>query len=200
MKHPICVVVLASLMSVPLSVMASPDTHKEDSQAAVESGQRRMADRMKEKLGLSDEQAKKLEAAWKEHREAVEPLREQLHKTLRKVHGVLEIEASDKDIQAALDQVEKARGALRAENERLKKTMETVLTATQRAKMMVMREKMMRHGMARGRGQRDSERCRHGGHGHGGWQEKRGRGEDRSWQHGSEDREDWAHDQEQEGE
>jgi Spy/CpxP family protein refolding chaperone len=154
--------------------MEGHNADKNDSTAA-ESGHRHAAPWMKEKLGLNDEQAKKLDAAWQEHREAVKPLREQLHKALKKIHGVLEIEASDKDIQAALDQVEKARGSLRAETDKHKKIIEALLTPTQRAKMLVMREKMRHHGM--------KERGHEGG-------ERRG----------FEGRKDWGHDQEQEQE
>ena len=175
MRHSICAALVACLAALPLYATETHSDRKAEPKAAAESGHRRMADRMKEKLGLNDEQAEKLDAAWQAHREAVKPLREQLHKALRKVHGQLEIEASDKDIQAALDQVEKARGSLRAEADQFKKTMEAMLTPTQR-------EKMMRRGMAMG-------------HSREGWR-ARGRDEDRGAHHGSEGR--WGQGQDQE--
>jgi len=146
MRHSICAALVACLAALPLYATETHSDRKAEPKAAAESGHRRMADRMKEKLGLNDEQAEKLDAAWQAHREAVKPLREQLHKALRKVHGQLEIEASDKDIQAALDQVEQARQSLRVETDKFQKTMETMLTPTQRAKMLIMHEKMMRRG------------------------------------------------------
>ena len=184
MKHAIvCAAALASLLAVPLSATEGHKADKDHAKAVAESGHHRMADRMKEKLGLNDEQAKKLDAAWQEHRKAVESLQEQLHKALRKVHGELEIEAPDKDIQTALDQVEKARESLRAEADKLKKNMEALLTPTQRAKMLLMREKMMRRGA---RGPED-------------WW-ARGHDEDRGERHGPEGWRGRAHDQEQEQE
>jgi Spy/CpxP family protein refolding chaperone len=213
MKYALCTMLFASLLAIPLSASAAPKTH-DDSKTEAKPGHHRMSERMKEKLDLTEDQAKKLEAAWQEHREAAKPLREKMHQALRKVHGALEMEASDQDIQAALDQVEKARGALRADSDKLKKTMEALLTPTQRAKMLVMREKMMRRGMEMGRdgrghedwrardqgerhGRKDCERCRRGGRGHEEWG-ARDRDEDRGERHGREGRKGWEHDQEQE--
>ena len=164
MRHALCAALLASLVAVPLHAAEADNDHERGSKAATEPGHRRMADRMKKKLGMNDEQAKKLDAAFQGRQAAVKPLREALRKALRRVHGLLEIEASDKDIQAALSQVEQARKALRAENDKFQKTLETMLSPTQRAKMLVMREKMMRRGEG----------------GHQGWQgrdSKKGRGE-----------------------
>jgi Spy/CpxP family protein refolding chaperone len=153
---------------------------------------------MKEKLGLTDAQAKKMEAAWQEHWEAIKPLREQMRTARRKVHGELEIEAPDKDIQAALDQVEKTREALRAEGAQFKKTMDSMLTTIQRAKMLVMREKMMRHGLSMGRhGQQDCERGWHEGNDREGWR-MGGHGDDRGERHGPEGWKGGDSDQEQE--
>ena len=146
MKHVICATLLASLVAVPLCATKTHNNQKDDSKAATTSGHRRMADRMKEKLGLNDAQAKKLDAVSQEQRTAVKPLQEALSKAIRKINGLLDIEASDKDIQAALDQVEQARQSLRVETDKFQKTMETMLTPTQRAKMLIMHEKMMRRG------------------------------------------------------
>ncbi|MCX5796694.1 MAG: periplasmic heavy metal sensor [Elusimicrobia bacterium] len=181
MRHAICAALLASLAAVPLCAAETHNDRKADAKAAAESGHRRMADRMHEQLGLNAEQAKKVDAAIQEHRDAVKPLREALSKAVRRVHGLLEIEASDKDIQAALDQVEQARRSLLAETDKLKKTMETMLTPTQRAKMLVMREKMMRRG----------------GGAHEGWRARDSK-EERGARHGAEGQKDRAGDQEPE--
>lgn len=139
--------------------------------------------RFKEKLGLTDDQVKKLEEARKAHWEAIKPLREQLKDAVRKVHGELEIKASNDDVASALAGVEKARKALRDENEKFKSAAAGILTPVQRAKLLVMRERMKRrrHMMAMGRGRRGGEwgnrrGCRGGGEDGGGW-EGRGRGE-----------------------
>jgi Spy/CpxP family protein refolding chaperone len=122
------------------------------------------AEWMKKKLGLSDDQAKKIETAREDHRKASEPLRADLKKAVRKVEGQLLIEGSEKDIAAALDQAEKARAALRAENEKFMASMKSILTPTQRAKALVFRAKMMHGRMAwRGHGDRGHE-DRDGGH------------------------------------
>lgn len=130
---------------------------------------------------MNDDEAKKLDAAMQAHREAVKPLREALSKAVRKVHGLLEIEASDKDMQAALDQVEQARRSLLAETDKFQKAMEAMLTPTQRAKMLVMREKMMRRG----------------GGAHEGWRARDAK-EDRGARHGAEGQKDRVGDQEPE--
>jgi hypothetical protein len=197
MKYVICTTLLASLLAVPLSATEGHNADKNDAKAMSDSGHRRAADRMKEKLGLDDAQAKKFDAAWLEHRKAVKPLREQLHKALRKVHGELDIEASDKDIQVALDQVDKARESLRAETDQFKKTMDAMLTPTQRAQMLVMREQMMRRGMAMEHGRRGFALDRRDEGGHEDWRARDSR-EDRGDRHGPEGQKGWDHDQEQE--
>jgi Spy/CpxP family protein refolding chaperone len=189
MKQVICAALFASLLAVPLAATETPSADKSD-KAMAEQGHHRAAGFMKKKLGLSDEQAKKLETSWQERRKAVKPLMEQLRTALKKVHGELEIGASDKDIQAALDQVEKTRGAIRAAAEQSKKTMDSILTPTQRAKMLVMREKMMRHGMAMGLGRKGFGRG-HEGH-EGSWRGyEHSRQGCESGRHGEGDHEGW---------
>ena len=162
MKHAFRVAWIAGLLAVPLSAAASQAADKNQPNAQAESEHHHGW--MKEKLGLSDEQSQKVEAAWKGHREALKPLREQLRKAVKKVRGELDIEASDKDIQAALEQVAKARKALSAKEEELRQALDAMLTPAQRAKMLLLREKMMRHGMMTkgkchdGRPRRDKDR------------------------------------------
>src|SRR5207249_926602 len=78
-----------------------------------------MQKHMKEALGLSDEQSKKLESAHKAHEAAAKPLHEALEKAMRKLHGELEIEAPEADVQAALEKAQSAEKALRAEEEKM---------------------------------------------------------------------------------
>jgi len=208
MRYAFGIVLIGSLLAVPLtSTRSYASEEKGESSAKAESGHHRMSGWMKEKIGLTSEQSKKLEAAWKEHREAVKALREQMHKAMKKVQGELEIEASDKDIQAALDQAEKARQALRGAGDKLRQAMDSVLTPTQRAKMLAMREKKMDRGMMKGRGHEGCRHCWHRGgrhecrweggeHGsrgaHGGWKEhgrgeRLGHGEWGGWDHGEDE-------------
>lgn len=110
----------------------------------------RMAAMMKDKLGMNDEQFKKLEDAHKKARESIKPLREQLEKAIDKAHGELLIDASDKEIQAALDQVDKARKALASQEEKSRAEIEGMLTPKQRVKMLVFHGRMHRGMMGRG--------------------------------------------------
>jgi Spy/CpxP family protein refolding chaperone len=104
-----------------------------------------------EKLGLSKEQEAKLKQAHEDEAAALKPLRRELRDSLAKLHDQLEDKASDKDLQASLDRVEKARKALRDEREKAREKTATILTVQQRARIALMMGEhgMGEHGMGR---------------------------------------------------
>ncbi len=109
-------------------------------------------ERMREKLGLSAEQGEKLKAAHRARRDAAVATRTELKAAMRKLKDQLEDKASEKEISATLERIAAARKAQRAEAEKFEAGLSTILTPTQRAKMLVA---MKRHGgMKRGRGMR----------------------------------------------
>lgn len=121
----------------------------------------KMKERMKEKLGLTDEQADGLEDAMKAHHEAMKPLHRKLRDSMRKLEDQVEDGASDKDVAATLSAMDDARKALDAEREKLEAVFAKTLKPTQRAKMrLALGHRMMRGGM-------------HGGPRGGGWGHER---------------------------
>jgi Spy/CpxP family protein refolding chaperone len=154
MKRLICAALAAALL-VPGMWALSARAHDEKSEE--HKGPRpEMGARMKEKLGLTDEQAGKLKDAMAAHGEAVKPLHRKMRDTTAKLTDQLQDKASDADIKATLDSMKATRAAMTAEEEKFHASLASFLTPTQQAKMLVgmmrqMHEKMMGRG---GRGER----------------------------------------------
>lgn len=89
------------------------------------------------RLGLTEDQAKKMKEFQKTKREAVAPLRKKLKEEMSSLRELVRDEAGDKEIQASLTRLAEARKALQAENEKFIKNLETVLTPSQRAKVLL---------------------------------------------------------------
>jgi len=113
--------------------------------------------RWAEKWGLSEDESAKLKDSFKAQREASKPMRLELRDALVKLHDQVEDKASDKDIQASLDRLEQAHRALRAEREKFRAKLATMLTPTQRAKMALRMARM--HMRGRGGWGRGKERA-----------------------------------------
>lgn len=105
--------------------------------------------RMKDKLGLSDDQAAKLKDAFEAHKKAVKPLRRDLKVSLEKLRWQVDAKADAKDLAATLDQIKSSRAALREAHEKLASRLSGILTPEQRARMALWRFDMMkrRRGM-----------------------------------------------------
>ena len=132
-----------------------------------------IARRWKDKLGLSDEQVTKLQAAIKSSREAVVPLRRELKDGVEKLRAQLTLKQSEADIKATLDQIAKTRKALAAEREKVKSTFDSVLSVQQRAKLVVLFEGR-RHEWAHGRGRPEDHEHAWRHHRHGEDDDKKG--------------------------
>lgn len=127
-------------------------------------------DKLKKRLGLSDEQAAKFKDALKAHQDAVKPVQEKLRDGMKKLMGQLKDKADDKEIAATLDDLESAHKAMEEENHKFAASTAGYLTPTQRAKMLVGMMMRMRQGGRQGRG--GGHRGRGGqGDGDGGGQE-----------------------------
>lgn len=122
-------------------------------------------------MGFTDEEAAKMKEAFKAERTAMKPLRREMRDARIKLRDLVEDKAGDKDLTAALDRVESAKKALRAEGEKFHAKLAAGMTPLQRAKAALF---MSRHrmGMKGGHGMmgRHGEGEKHegwGGHGGG---------------------------------
>jgi Spy/CpxP family protein refolding chaperone len=112
--------------------------------------------RWAEHMGLSEEEAGKLEAGHKEARKAMKPLHRELRDAMTKLRDQVEDEAGDDALKATLERVEKARRALAAEHDRAKAKLAELLPPAKRAKLILSRMgrrhgiAMMPHGMRGG--------------------------------------------------
>ncbi|MFI5345647.1 MAG: Spy/CpxP family protein refolding chaperone [Elusimicrobiota bacterium] len=122
------------------------------------------AAKMKERLGLSDEQADKVKTAFESEKAAVKPLREARKAAARKLEQQVRDLASEKDIQATLDGMDANRKAMAAERQKLQGSLAGVLKPSQRAKMRLFMASRRTHRRSHGR---------HGGKSFGGWRHER---------------------------
>lgn len=145
MKKIICAVIAAGLFAAgPFAVRARAEDGGHD-----EGGRAERAghmEKMKERLGLTDDQAAKLKAAWKAEKDASEELREKSKQASHKLEEEVRDLASEKEIQATLDQLDANRKAMMAERQKLEASFAAILRPSQRAKMRLMMEHMRRHG------------------------------------------------------
>lgn len=95
--------------------------------------------RFAERMGLSKEDTEKLEAAFKERRKVMKPLRRDLRDAMLKLRDQVEDEAGDDALKAALERVDKARKALRSEAERSQAKLAEILPPSKRAKLLLAR-------------------------------------------------------------
>ena len=112
------------------------------------------AEKLKEKLGLSDEQVGKLKDARKAHEEAVKPLREQMKKGMEKLRDQVKNKAADGDIQATLDELAQGRKSMQGAQEKFQADLKSILSPTQRAKMLLGAMRRMRQGEWKGKGEK----------------------------------------------
>ena len=158
MKKIICAVLASGMLLAGLSVRA----HSQEKTEKEEGGRRgEFAEKLKERLGLSDEQSAKIKAAWEAEKAAIKPLREQGKEGMRRLEEQVRGLASDKDISATLDQLDANRKALMAEHQKMESAMASALKPFQRAKMRLMmahERKTHRGGDRGGWGGEESER------------------------------------------
>ena len=138
MKRYICAALAAALLApglLTVSARAQDDAPPPEQSEHQDAG--KMADRMKEKLALTDDQAAKLKDAMKAHGDAMKPIGQQLKDGIKKLAGQIKSKATDADIQASLDSLKTARKAMADEQEKFHDGLAAFLTPTQQAKMAV---------------------------------------------------------------
>jgi Spy/CpxP family protein refolding chaperone len=115
-------------------------------------------DMWKEKLGLSDDQSKKMKAAFESHKATFESLRAKRKDAMSTLKNQVEKKASDADIKSTLDSIQSIDSSMKAEHEKLRAETDAILTPTQRAKMLIGRNEHMKkawEGHMHGMGDKD---------------------------------------------
>lgn len=102
---------------------------------------------MKEKLGLTDAQAEKWQAAQKANREAMKTVGQAIKADMKKLHEQLEAKASDAELKGTLNKLEKDGDALRAAELKHRDKVKAILTPTQQAKIALWMGMKMKHQM-----------------------------------------------------
>ena len=146
MKRIVCAVIAAGLLAGPLAGRARAEGKDKDGDRAEHAEKF-----LKERLSLTEDQDAKLKAAQEAEKAAVKPLREQAKEARRKLEEQVRALASDKDIQATLDQLDAGRKAMTAEHQKLESALASVLKPYQRAKMRLLKTSHMKsrgHGPA----------------------------------------------------
>lgn len=135
MKRIISTVTAAGLLTGALMLPA--DLRAEGKPGAGKGGKETFIEKMREKFGISEEQEAKLKAARRARRDADAAVHADMQAAIRKLSDQLEDEASEKDLSATLDKILAGRKALRAEEDKFEAALISILTATQRAQMLV---------------------------------------------------------------
>lgn len=140
MKQWIWAVLIGGL--VPLTPLFMPVLYAEDQPADPMWMEHHdiAAKKLKDALGLADDQVTQLQAALRARRDAIKPLRDDLRKDLKTLRDQIRDKAGDRDVQATLDQLTRDRKALQdavqAANDKF--TADTpFLTPTQRGKIVL---------------------------------------------------------------
>ncbi len=141
---------LAGALILPAVLRAEDKAEGKGGAHAEKGGPEAMAERMREKFGLSEEQGAKLKAAHRAKRDAFAASMTEIGTATRKLQDQLEDKASDKDIAATMDKISSVRKAMRADEDKFEASLASILTPTQRAKMMLAMKAHMGGGMRGG--------------------------------------------------
>lgn len=136
MRRMLCIAGVAGLIAV---LAGGPGWGAEEKASAGkdQAVQQCSKSRFGRRLGLTEDQARKMKESMKARREAVRPLREKLREEKRALLELVRDDASEKDIQASLRRLKDLQKSLEAENERFKGKLEALLTPSQQAKMLL---------------------------------------------------------------
>ena len=142
MKRYICAALAAALLAPGMwavGARAQDDGGEPEMAEHHEGGKAdhaKMAEHMKKRLELTDDQAAKFKDAMTAHHDAMKPLRQQTKDAMKKIGEQLKAKAPDSDIQASLDSLKTAHKAVAAEDEKFYNGL-SFLTPTQRAKLLM---------------------------------------------------------------
>ncbi|MFI5362468.1 MAG: Spy/CpxP family protein refolding chaperone [Elusimicrobiota bacterium] len=156
MKRILCAVISAGLLAtvgLTARAFAEDEGGKDAGRGGEHSDKMKKGERgehaermLTERLGLSDDQAAKLKAAFEGQKKAEQGLREQSKQAERKLEEEVRGLASDKDIQATLDQLDANRKAMAEEHQKFESSVASILKPYQRAKMRLMMAEHMKKG------------------------------------------------------
>lgn len=153
MKYMTSALLIAGLTLGPLSA-GKLHAEKDQEEDMDDSGKSQRQENMLKKLGLSGDPAEKMKAAMKAHRDAVKPLRKDARADMKKLRDQIKNKANDAAVAATLAKMEISHKAIQAENEKLKAATDSLLTPTQRAKLLLKMMKRMHGGPGQGGGRR----------------------------------------------
>ncbi len=142
---------LAGALLLPAALRAEDKPEGKPEKHEGKEGHEDFRARMKEKFGISEDQEAKLKAARRAKRDASEAAMSELGAATRKLQDQLEDKASEKDLSATLDKIAAVRKTMRADEDKFEASLSSILTPTQRAKMVVMMKSHM-HGHGGGMG------------------------------------------------
>jgi Spy/CpxP family protein refolding chaperone len=128
---------LAGALMAPVLLRAEDKPEGKPEAHGEKGGKEAFMERMREKFGLSEEQETKLKAAHRAKRDAAAASMAELGSLTRKLQDQLEDKAAEKDLSATLDKIVAARKAMRADEDKFEASLTSILTPTQRAKMLV---------------------------------------------------------------
>ena len=128
---------LAGALMIPAMLRAEDKPAEKHEGHGEKGGRDAFAEHMREALGLSEEQEAKLKTARRTKRDKAAGAMAELGAATRQLEDQLEDKASEKDLSATLDRVQAARDAMRAEEDRFEAALASILTPTQRAKMVL---------------------------------------------------------------
>jgi Spy/CpxP family protein refolding chaperone len=147
MKRIVCAALAAALL-VPGSWALKARAHDEKTESS--DSHHDMADKAKEKLGLTDDQSAKFKDAMKAHRDEMKPIHEKMKDGIKKLHEQVKAKASDEDIKATLASLKTSRQDMTAAQEKFHESLAAFLTPTQQAKLVLGMAKRMHEGMEHG--------------------------------------------------
>jgi Spy/CpxP family protein refolding chaperone len=136
MKRIMCMA-LAGVLLLPAALRAEGKPEGKPEAHGEKGGKESFKERMKEKFDISDEQEGKLKAAKRARRDGEAAIHAEIGAAIRKLQDQVEDKASEKDLSATLDKIVAARKSLRAEEDKFEAALSSILTPTQRAKMLV---------------------------------------------------------------
>lgn len=152
MKRYICAALAAALLApglLAVGARAQDDdagTEMAEPHDAAKGNHPMMAERMKKRLELTDDQAAKFKDAMKARHDAMQPLWKQAKDDMKKLGEQLKAKAPDTEIQASLDSLKADHKAVAAEEDKFQDSL-SFLTPTQRAKLLIGATRMRRGGM-----------------------------------------------------
>lgn len=144
---------LAGALLLPAVLRAEDGSKGKPGAYEKKGGKEGFKERVREKFGISEEQAAKLKAARRAKRDGIAAAHADSAAAMRKLKDQLEDKASDKELSATLGKLAEARKKMRAEKDKFEAALSSILTPTQRAKMaMKMKGRMGKMHGAKGYG------------------------------------------------